>query len=840
MMLPDSRDTSSALTRASMLGRYTVLGMIGKGAMGEVYAAYDPELDRKIAIKLVRLGRDQGSAQEGRVRLLREAQAIAKLSHPNVVTVYDVGAFHDDVFIAMQYVDGNTLGYWMHAEPRTWAEILAVYADAGRGLVAAHEKGLIHRDFKPENVMISPDGAVRVMDFGLARGVFERDAQPALPAEDRVSESGTASAGNPDIESTREVLLGKVVARPRLGESSETLNIRITQTGAMLGTPAYMSPEQFKGGQIDERTDQFSFCVALYEALYGERPFSGRSLNEIMDSVGKGELQPVPADSKVPSWVRKIVVRGLQRDPANRWPSMKELLSVLDKSRLGTPRRRFAASAAAKLAGIWEAPRRGKVGQSAIKEEIRQAFLATGKKYAEAAFEKVSVILDRYARSWCDMYTDTCEATHVREEQSVEIFDLRMASLEEGLDSLRALSQVFREASADVVENAVSAASALGNLERCADVKLLRAVVRPPEDPVVRAAVDRLRTRLAEVRVLCNVGRLTEGLKLLGPLEEEVRRTGYGPLLAETLFELGNLHGERRDATIAAAAFEEAVWTAVLARHDEVAAKAAAQLVYVVGDAQLRFDAGEIWARHADTLLRRMGGQEYLWGWLYNNRGAMRERQGRLADAVEDARRAVAAKEKVHGPDSAEVGMSLSNVAINLEQLGDVEAAVQTMERALRILETCVGPEHPRTAILLSNYGEILNRLGRFEEAAEVCARAIAIFEGESAPDGVMLSYPLTALGLAYLGSGKAALALPVLERAALIRDEKESKSTCLGEVHFALACALTEAGDDRSRALALCLRAREEYTRETPNPVTKWALAQIDFWLEVNGSSSR
>jgi serine/threonine protein kinase len=822
-----------------MLGRYTVLGMIGKGAMGEVYAAYDPQLDRKIAIKLVRLGRDQGSAREGRVRLMREAQAIAKLSHPNVVTVYDVGAFHDDVFIAMQYVDGSTLGYWMHAEPRTWSEILSVYADAGRGLVAAHEKGLIHRDFKPENVMISPDGGVRVMDFGLARGVFERDDERPAPREtEPLATTAVDSANSPDVESTRAMTLGPAPPAGAFGHSSETLNIRITQTGAMLGTPAYMSPEQFLGSQIDERSDQFSFCVALHEALYGERPFGGRSLSEIMESVARGEVRPPPPDTKVPSWVRKIVLRGLQRDPAHRWPSMKELLAVLDKSRMGTPRRRFAASAAAKLAGIWEAPRRARSVDTAIKAEIRAAFLATGKKYAEAAFEKVSVILDRYARIWCDMYTDTCEATHVRGEQSVEIFDLRMASLDEGLDSLRALSQVFREANAEVVENAVGAASALGNLERCADVKLLRAVVKPPDDPAVRATVDRLRTRLAEVRVQCSVGRLSEGLKSMGPLEEEVRRTGYGPLLAETLFELGNLHCERRDATVAAAAFEEAVWTAELSRHDEVAAKAAAQLVYVVGDALLRFDAGEIWARHAETLLRRMGGQEYLWGWLYNNRGAMRERQGRLTDAVEDARRAVAAKEKVHGPDSAEVGMSLGNVAINLEQLGDVEAAVQTMGRAFRILETCLGPEHPRTAILLSNYGEILNRLGRFEEAARMCARAIAIFEGESAPDGVMLSYPLTALGLAYLGAGQAARALPVLERAAEIRDEKENKSTCLGEVHFALACALAETGTELPRARALTLRARQEYTREAPNPVTKWALAQIDFWLEVNGGA--
>jgi tetratricopeptide (TPR) repeat protein/tRNA A-37 threonylcarbamoyl transferase component Bud32 len=812
--------------------------MVGKGAMGEVYAAYDPELDRKIAIKLLRVGRDRDTASEGRIRLMREAQAIAKLSHPNVVTVYDVGAFQNDVFIAMQFVDGNTIGYWMHAEPRTWTEILRVFSEAGRGLAAAHEKDLVHRDFKPENVMISVDGSVRVMDFGLARGVFERENDDhTAPGQSELAVEARAVL-NLDLESTRAVARSGDAGNPRLGTPSETLNIRITQTGAMLGTPAYMSPEQFRGLPIDARSDQFSFCVALYEALYGERPFAGRTFAELMESVLQAGVRPAPEHAKIPLWLRRVVLRGLERNPENRWPSMKALLAELEKSRMGAPRRRFAAGAAAKLAGIWEVPRRGRAAESATKAEIRRAFLATGKKYAEAAFDKVSAILERYAKSWSDMYTDACEATHVRGEQSVETLELRLACLEECLDGLRALSQVFRAANADVVENAVSAANALGSVERSADVELLRAVVRPPEDPGIRAAVDRLRTQLAGVRVLCHVGHLSEGIRLMGPLEDEVRSAGYGPLLAETLFELGNLHIERRDAAAAALALEEAVWTAELSRHDEVAAKAAVQLVYVVGDAQLRFDAGEIWARHADTILRRMGGQEYLWGWLFNNRGAMRERQGRLTDAVEDARRAVTAKEKVYGPESAEVGMSLGNVAINLEQLGDVDAAVQTMKRALAILEQCLGPEHPRTAILLSNYGEILSRLGHFEEAARMCARAIAIFEGETAPDGVMLSYPLTALGLAYLGAGKAAQALPILERAATIRDEKENKSTCLGEVHFALACALSEGGGDLGRARELALRAREEYTREPPNPVTKWSLAQIDFWLETNSES--
>jgi len=827
---PPPVETQPELTRAASLGRYTVLGMVGKGAMGEVYAAYDPELDRKIAIKLLRVRSGSGSNGDGRIRLMREAQAIAKLSHPNVVTVYDVGAFENDVFIAMQFVDGHTVGYWMHAAPRAWPEVLKVFADAGRGLAAAHAKDLIHRDFKPENVMISPDGNVRVMDFGLARGLLDRD-DDVVSAVVLPPPAPATHANDIDLDSTRAVGPEAEAFDPKRGGPNEALNIRITQTGVMLGTPAYMSPEQFRGLQVDARSDQFSFCTALYEALYGERPFPGRSLSDLTASVLKGEVRPPPPRARVPSWVRRIVLRGLKENPDDRWPSMQALVAELDRTRTGAPRRRFAAGAAAKLDGIWEAPSRGRVGETATKAAIRRAFLATGKKYAEAAFQKVSLILDDHAASWTAMYVDACEATHVRGEQSAEVLDLRMASLDESLDSLRALSRAFREANAEVVENAVSAASALGNLERCADVKLLRAVLKPPDDPTTRAAVDDLRTRLAELRVLCHVGRLTEALALCGPLEAEVRHTGYGPLLAEMLVELGNLQIERLDTIAAAVALEEAVWTAELSRHDEVTAKASAQLVYAVGYAQLRFDAGEIWSQLAETMVRRMGGNEYLWGWLFNNRGAMRERQGRLTEAVEDARRAVAVKERVYGPDSADVALSLGNLAIYLEQCGDVETAVRTMERAVKSAEVVLGPDHPTLARFLSNYGEILNRMERFPEAAVVSARALAIAEGESARDDV-LSYPLTALGIAYLGEGKPDQALPVLERASAMREGSEIDSSSAGEVHFALARALHQTGGDTARARDLAVRSRAEYARDSPTAKVSRALEQITVWL--------
>ncbi|HEY8924264.1 MAG TPA: serine/threonine-protein kinase [Polyangia bacterium] len=852
--MSDATPRAGLLARADAIGRYTVLTLVGSGGMGDVYAAYDPQLDRKVAIKLLRV-RAQGPEDEGQRRLMREAQAIAKLSHPNVVVVYDAGTFQDQVFVAMEFVDGHTLRYWTQAQARPWPEVLKVFGDAGRGLAAAHDKGIIHRDFKPDNVMIGADGHVRVMDFGLARMVGIGD-QPVAAAP---GAGGPSDAAQPspvigatelraalawanDLDSTRRLESTRAggSSQRRSGTSGEAFSLQLTQVGDMVGTPGYMSPEQFAVGDVDASTDQFSFCVALYEALYGQRPFAGTSPLELAANVMQGRVREAPSGTPVPGWLRKIVLRGLRVDRSERWPSMHALVTALDRNRALARRRRFATAAAAKLAGVWEPPVRGRPVVTAVKTEAQEAFLSTGKRYAATAFEKASQILDAYAQSWSATYVDACEATHVRGEQSAEVLDLRMASLQEGLDGLKALVQVFRQANAEVVENAVTAAGALGNVERGADVKLLRQVVRPPEDPAVRAEVARLRARLAEVRVFCSVGRLGDGLREIVPLEEQARRTGYGPVIAEALFEWGNLLIERRDTAAASRALEEAVWTAELSRHDEVSAMAATQLVYVVGDAQLRFDAGEIWARYAETILTRMGGHDALWGWLFNNRGAMRESQGRLAEALDDARHAVEVKIRALGPQNPDVAGSTGNIALLLDQLGDHQGAIEHAQRAAQIAESGLGPHHPRTAILLSNCGEVLNRVGRFAEARAMAERALGIFEGETDPSGVIVTYPLTVLGIGYLGDGLAEQACPILERAVEIRERLGPRPANRGEVHFALASALALLGRDPSRAHRLATLARDEYTQAAPSPAIRTQLDQIDAWLAAHPLSSR
>ncbi len=283
------------LSVGDRVGRYLVLSTLGIGGMGVVFAAYDPQLDRKVALKLLRSGL-QLATKDARKRLQREAQAIAQLSHPNVVGVYDVGTTDDgDLYIAMEFVEGDTLTTWLKRWPRTWREIIDVFLQAARGLVAAHSVGLLHRDFKPDNVLVGGDGRVRVTDFGLARSLI----------------------AHLDEESGRGVT-------PQMPTA---LNAQLTATGTVLGTPRYMPPEQLTGPDIDARSDQFSFCVALHEALYGEHPLLGSTSVSMLEKGDKA--LPPPENTRVPTNINRAVARGLERDRTKRWPTMAQLMGEL-------------------------------------------------------------------------------------------------------------------------------------------------------------------------------------------------------------------------------------------------------------------------------------------------------------------------------------------------------------------------------------------------------------------------------------------------------------------------------------------------------------------------------
>jgi serine/threonine protein kinase len=318
----DAKSEASRLAPGVLVGRYVIEGLVGRGAMGAVYGARDPDLDRKVAVKILRADALSDNARRKmRARLLREAQAMACLSHPEVITVYDVGAFEDQLFVAMEYVEGETLRQWRGARHRGYAEILAVYERAGSGLAAAHDAGLVHRDFKPDNVLVGRDGRVRVTDFGLARAVRPEDAD-----DSRLPEATDDSAA-------RSVML------------------TLTRTGALLGTPAYMAPEQLSGDAADARSDVFGFCVSLYEALYGERPFAGSTVLVLRAAIEEGAVRTAPVMTPVPGWIRRVLLRGLRAAPEKRFASMRAVLDALRSSHAASRRhrRRMAGIAAATI-----------------------------------------------------------------------------------------------------------------------------------------------------------------------------------------------------------------------------------------------------------------------------------------------------------------------------------------------------------------------------------------------------------------------------------------------------------------------------------------------------------
>jgi hypothetical protein len=829
---PESTEQSPAaviLERGHAIDRFLVLGLVGRGGMGEVYAAYDPELDRKVAIKLLRAR--GGDTADGRARLLREAQAIAKLQHPNIVVVYDVGTFGDSVFIAMEFVEGRTFGGWLLAAPRTRREILEMYGAAGRGLAAAHAAGLVHRDFKPENVMVTNDGQVRVMDFGLARQMGEEEAAPApLPIS---GADGIGDSFVPGLDPETTVDLRKGGDVDVATKSGKYLSLKLTQTGAMLGTPAYMAPEQFVVRPTDARTDQFSFCVALYEALYGERPFAGKTFLSLMTSVTMGDVSPPTAGAKVPTWMRRVLLRGLATDPEARFSSMTTLLTALETDPTVRTRRiaagvvvsallisgaivarRVAVAPAAicrggpdKWAGVWDAGG----APSARGDAIHRAFIATRRSYAEQAFKGVSRLLDTYAAKWNATYVDACEATHARGEQSADVLDLRMGCLQERLTSARALTDVFVNADAQVVENAVGAASALPSLDRCSDVALLKAVIKPPADPATLARVQTLRSELARFSALRDAGHCGDASRMNDQLIAAIRKTGYQPLLAEALNAagfLGNLCGDQAQTFDE---YREATQVALVAGDDEVAASAAVLFAGMLADRARTPSVGRDWLGIGRALLGRIGNHPLLEAWALNSEAQILATEGKGAESVAAYQSAYALKKRILGAENFDTLLGLANLGSGLENAGQYEQARGVDAESAQGLARALGPDHPYVAMASSNEGECLNALHRPAEAAVLFQRALSIWR-QSGADPTFLSYPLTGLGAALLGEGRAADAIAPLEEALKTRAAKGFDPERLGETRFALARALWARPSERPRARALARQALTDY----------------------------
>jgi Tfp pilus assembly protein PilF len=430
------------------------------------------------------------------------------------------------------------------------------------------------------------------------------------------------------------------------------------------------------------------------------------------------------------------------------------------------------------------------------------------------------------------MYQEACEATHVHGEQSTDVLDLRMSCLTERLGGLRALTDVFSQANGDVVENAVSAANALGSLDRCADVPLLKSVMRPPEDPATRAKVAGLRHRLADLKARLDAGQWKEVLKAAQAAEAEARAIGYQPLVADILLIEGQAFGRSNDVKAAEKTLVQAYWAADAARHDEVRATAATEVVFVFGYQEGMFDEAERWSGTAEAVLQRLGGHEPLRAWQLNNIGAVRGLRGDRRAALVAMQEALALKEKALGRDHPDVGISEGNLAVELAGLGRNQEALAHVDRAIVLIENGLGASHPVLATQLNNRGEFLGALGRQREARHAFEQARVIWERELGLEDRNLAYALTGIGVSYLAENDPGSALAPLERAFKIREAYEVDQSRRAETRFALARSLWEANRDRMRARALAEQAREAYAKGE----AKAKAAEVERWLRARG----
>jgi eukaryotic-like serine/threonine-protein kinase len=727
------------LERGDQLGRYLILSRLGTGGMGVVYAAYDPNLDRKVAIKLLRRGSsDPARRKAAQRRLMQEARAMARLAHPNVIAVHDVAEIDGRAFVAMEYVDGRTLDEVLEAESRDWRELLEILLDAGRGLAAAHAAGVIHRDFKPENVMLDRAGRVRVMDFGLASGI---DAQG--------SGSGQFVGMSPeDIELAAHSSTG--VHRPGASATLSSLN-----AAKIVGTPAYMAPEQHDGGATDARTDQFSFCVTLFEAIHGVRPFSGDTPAEVAAVIKAGEIRTPPEGSRVPGWIHAVILRGLSVRPEDRYPSMRALLAALRADPAIRRRRWMARGALALLAvpavfGMREAflawtadpcagasARIEKVWGEQRREGVRGAFEAVDKPYAADAWHSVSNSLDRYAESWLGMHRDACEANKVRGEQSDALLDLRMQCLSRRLAELSALVQLLGEADEALVRTSVEASYALVPVDVCADVDALRAPVPPPDAADARNVLDEVRQQLAQIKALEDAGRLTEGLALAPSAVQQARALEHAPLLAEALLQYGRLAWTVADAETSETALREAIASAATGKHHEVEARAWVTLVVVVGYGQAKAEIGDEIANAAMAAVSRAGDSVELRADLANARGAVALQRNQLEQAEDLFRETLLLERSRLGDDHPKTANARNNLALVMMFTKRYEDARNELRAAIEVYERTYGETHPKLARMRLNLASVSAALGSHGEAQTQAQRALEVSLREFGPDHV-------------------------------------------------------------------------------------------------------
>jgi serine/threonine protein kinase len=877
-------ELSGPLAQGEMIGPYLVQELLAEGGMGVLYVAVHSELNRKVALKVIRpdvLGEATGTA--GQLRLLREAQAMAKLSHPNVVTVFDAGTAGEKVFIAMELVEGLTLRRWLEERPRTWRETLAVFQQAGEGLAAAHRAGLMHRDFKPDNVLVSPDGRARVTDFGLARAM-NAPAERATP-----------------------------VAQP---PDSALTSTPMTLAGSVMGTPGYMAPEQARGETADARSDQFSFFAALWQGLYGELP-------------GASALEPPPRSPRVPGRVHRVLVRGLSFAPDARFPTLDDALGALERAAQSPLRRArvplAALGAALALAGVvvgiaqarrpalpagCDAPQHSLTGawDDAARAAVRASFLKTGDPGAPPMADSAVQALDAYARAWSDQHAALCEQSRLRplDEQPLS----SLACLSRQRTELKALADVLADADGDVVRSAAKAAGSLPAPARCRDPRALASMPKLPSNPQQRAEVEALRFKIAAAKALVVAGKPKQALASLELVFPTVQKLGYPPLEAEAGTGMGVALTAAGDHVKAEAFYAAAEKSAEISGDDLLAARAACGAAFTVGYRLGRLPEGRGWIERARVDLQRAGGDPETEARVENAEAALALRQGNDAEAAVHSERAWHLDESALGPEHPTTQMDLANVAVayqrqcrNAEALPLLLRSIEARERSLGRDSTALINPHvtaanlfllsgrfdeaeqhldraeeiarragtgedsntlmvrcsirsdqgrPQEALdladrLLQNAAkhdgqtsaqfanatslraDALEDLGHYREALPAFREALALIEKSESPDSLDVAMPLQGLASASLALGRPQDAVPAVERALKILEHHCPSPGQSAELRFDLARALAQLHREPARVRTLADQAREELGALSWKRVQ---LGQVESWM--------
>ena len=751
------------LARGTLIDRYIVLGVLGAGGMGVVYSAFDPELDRKVAIKVLQTTEPAASGDNERdteplpnartqAWLLREAQAMARLSHPNVANVHDVGSLPGGgVFIAMELVDGPTLRAWLAAQRRSWRDVIAVMRAAGAGLWAAHKAGLVHRDFKPENVIVGSDGRVRVLDFGLAR-VRPRHRTPD------VTTRATPLPGNGPLVSN------EVIA----------------------GTPAYMAPEVSAGRESDAKADQFSFGVVLYEALFGKRPFTP---DELASPQAPAKL---PEKTDVPAAIERVVLRTLSIDAQERYPSMSEVLAELaiDPMR----RRRQIALAAGvfavavgavgvtafvrghadelcrgterRLDGVWDRK---------LAAQAKAAFLARKEPFAARSFAGVERALDAYAAQWVSASVENCRDTRSRRVQSEAVMTLRSECLDQRREELRTFTQLVVGAQGNLVEKGDKAVFELEPIAKCANVTALREPGAPP--PEKRAQIEQLQTQVATAKAELIAGRYPAALAAASTAVERATSLGWQPLIADALIARGGVHAASGKFTDAEQTYSEATWAAMRGRRDDLTAIAALDAAIITAQPLGNPDKATVWLSLGIASANRAGVDRTIEQRRYEAEGQVRAESGDLLRAMTAHEKALALAELAVGKDSPALYMAEELVATTYTKAGAFGKAIPHYEHALALRLGSVGPDHYDISVMQSNLGVCYQHVRDYKKARVALERALAIRERLYGSESPRLIVPLVNLADLTGAEGNVAASLPLAERAANIAAKVPGKT---------------------------------------------------------------